>query len=78
MRIERKVGTIGDLARYGYEVDVHCLRCRHATTLRSPDLLSRYGDITTQRLLERFVCRKCGARWPQVDCRISAPSRVKT
>ncbi len=78
MGIERKVGTIGDVARYDYEVDLHCLRCRHSARFASRDLLAVHGDRPMQWLMERFVCRRCGARWPQVDCRISAPSRIRT
>ena len=70
MRIERKVGTLGDAARYHRLLNMDCYACGHHEPLVIPLLISEHGDMTLQRFMERAVCRKCGARWPRIDCRV--------
>jgi hypothetical protein len=64
-----KVGTLGDLAKRSRLLRLECLAWRRYTNLDLRDLINDYGaDTPLQDFIERAVCRKCGARWPQVDC----------
>jgi hypothetical protein len=62
------VGTFADLSRYGHELTVNCDVCQHRAPVNVPALAARLGEnFRVQAFIERAVCSKCGARWPELS-----------
>jgi hypothetical protein len=69
-----KVGTVGDQIALKHELTLRCERrdCRHNAAIDLAAIAAKYGsDFKLQWLIERAVCRKCGARWPELDLNVS-------
>ena len=62
------VGTFADLILYGHELTVNCDVCQHRAAVSVPALAARLGDkYRVQAFIERALCSKCGARWPNLS-----------
>lgn len=71
----RKVGTLGAQVRLGHCLTLYCVACQRSTPLLPAQvcaLAARHGhDLTLGDLLDRSVCKVCGARWPWLDLTVS-------
>ena len=65
---------LGEIKRSHNNLYFHCARltCSRGSKDTLDDLIAKYGAaFPVQALLERGVCQKCGARWPEIDCHLS-------
>ena len=70
------VGTFADLILYGHELTVNCDACQHRAPASVPALADRLGEsYRVQAFIERTLCSKCGARWPNLSVTV-IPARA--
>jgi hypothetical protein len=62
----RRVVTLSMMVEQRRALWLHCEKCFHAAKMAIPDPIERHGDLELQVVLERAICTRCGARWP--DC----------
>lgn len=71
----RKVGTLGAQVRLAHCLTLYCLACQRSTLLVPAEvsaLAARHGhDLELREMLDRAVCKRCGARWPWLDLTVS-------
>jgi hypothetical protein len=66
------VGTFADLIHLGHELTVNCDACQHRTAVSVLALAERLGkNYRVQAFIERAVCSKCGARWPDLSVTVT-------
>lgn len=72
---ERKVGTLGNQVQRGHCLTIFCLACQRSTPMLPAQVAALAGkhgsDLALSALLDRSVCKVCGARWPWLDLSIS-------
>jgi hypothetical protein len=59
------IRTLADLGPRN-RLDAHCPSCRRSQRLDVQALISRYGPLSLEQLRARLVCRRCGARRPEL------------
>ncbi len=72
----RLVGTLADLILLGHELTVNYESCLHRAGVTVRALAAPLGEhYRVQAFIERAVCSKCGARWPNLSVTV-IPARA--
>jgi hypothetical protein len=68
------VGTLGDTIASGFNMSIYCeaMDCHHGARVDLGALRDGLGaDYRVADFVDRSVCGRCGARWPQISIRVS-------
>jgi hypothetical protein len=55
----KRVGTAGDLVRFGCSLKIECTFCHAARTLSGIEVYQLLGNRRLDRLTPRLKCRRC-------------------
>jgi ribosomal protein S27AE len=56
----KKIGTAGDLARFGCSLRIECGRCHAANTFTALEVIQRCGAGDLAKIKRRLKCSRCG------------------
>jgi len=62
----KKIGTAGDLLRFGCSLRIECGFCHAATTLHPFDVIQRCGAGDLAKIKRRLKCSRCGRKEAQL------------